>query len=95
VLERGPGLFVYDSNGKPYIEACRGCGARAGYGNEELVERPRAKCQALLRHLFSGKSPIRDRAGRKLRKWRRCRLEVFFCNSGSEANDTQSSSSGT
>ena len=37
VLERGEGVFVYDSEGKAYIEGMAGLWCTAlGYGNEEL-----------------------------------------------------------
>ena len=40
VLERGRGVFVYDSDGKAYIEGMAGLWCTAlGYGNEELVDR--------------------------------------------------------
>ena len=39
VIERGQGVFVYDTDGKPYIEGMAGLWCTAlGYGNEELVE---------------------------------------------------------
>ena len=39
VLQRGEGIFVYDSNGKPYIEGMSGLWCTAlGYGNEELAD---------------------------------------------------------
>src|SRR5207244_5994451 len=39
ILERGQGVFVYDSEGKAYIEGMAGLWCTAlGYGNEELVE---------------------------------------------------------
>ena len=39
VLEHAKGVFVYDTEGKPYIEGMAGLWCTAlGYGNEELVE---------------------------------------------------------
>ena len=39
VLERGKGVYVYDTDGKDYIEGMAGLWCTAlGYGNEELVE---------------------------------------------------------
>src|ERR1700751_5493635 len=58
VLERGQGIYVYDSNGKPYIEGMSGlwCTAR-GHGNEELAEAAAAQMRKLgFAHLFNGKS---------------------------------------
>ena len=39
VLERAKGIYVYDVDGKPYIEGMAGLWCTAlGYGNEELAE---------------------------------------------------------
>jgi 4-aminobutyrate--pyruvate transaminase len=40
ILERGKGVFVYDTEGKEYIEGMAGLWCTAlGYGNEELFLR--------------------------------------------------------
>ena len=93
VLERAQGIYVYDSNGKPYIEGMSGLWCTAlGYGNEELVEAAAAQMRKLsFAHLFSGKS--HDPAIELAEKLKEIApvptSKVFFCNSGSEANDTQ------
>jgi 4-aminobutyrate--pyruvate transaminase len=93
VLERGHGVFVYDSNGKAYIEGMSGLWCTAlGYGNEELVEAAATQMRRLsFAHLFSGKS--HDPAIELAEKLKEIApvptSKVFFCNSGSEANDTQ------
>ena len=58
VLERGKGVFVYDSDGKAYIEGMAGLWCTAlGYGNEELVEAAATQMRKLsFAHLFTGKS---------------------------------------
>jgi len=93
VLERGQGVFVYDSNGKPYIEGMSGLWCTAlGYGNEELVEAAAAQMRKLsFAHLFSGKShdPAIELAEKLKEMAPVPTSKVFFCNSGSEANDTQ------
>ena len=63
-----------------------------GYGNEELVEAAAAQMRKLsFAHLFSGKS--HDPAIELAEKLKEIApvptSKVFFCNSGSEANDTQ------
>jgi len=93
VIERGQGIFVYDSNGKRYIEGMAGLWCTAlGYGNEELVETAAAQMRKLsFAHLFTGKShdPAIELA-EKLKEIAPVPIsKVFFCNSGSEANDTQ------
>ena len=58
IIERGKGVYVYDSDGKPYIEAMAGLWCTSlGYGNEELVEAAAAQMRKLsFAHLFTGKS---------------------------------------
>ncbi len=93
VLERGKGIFVYDSSGKPYIEGMSGLWCTAlGYGNEELAEAAAAQMRKLsFAHLFSGKShdPAIELAEKLKEMAPVPTSKVFFCNSGSEANDTQ------
>src|SRR5271166_4957731 len=93
ILEQGKGVFVYDTEGKAYIEAMAGLWCTAlGYGNEELVEAAAAQMRKLsFGHLFTGKShdPAIELA-EKLKEIAPVPIsKVFFCNSGSEANDTQ------
>ena len=93
VLERGQGVFVYDNTGKAYIEGMAGLWCTAlGYNNEELVEAATAQMRRLpFAHLFSGKShdPAIELAERIKEIAPVPTSKVFFCNSGSEANDTQ------
>src|ERR1700689_921793 len=92
VIERAKGVFVYDTDGKPYIEGMAGLWCTAlGYGNEELVEAAAAQMRKLsFAHLFTGKShdPAIELA-EKLKEIAPVPIsKVFFCNSGSEANDS-------
>jgi 4-aminobutyrate--pyruvate transaminase len=93
VIERGQGVFVYDSDGKGYIEAMAGLWCTAlGYGNEELVEAATTQMRKLpFSHLFTGKShdPAIELAERLKEIAPVPTSKVFFCSSGSEANDTQ------
>ncbi|MBV8744478.1 MAG: aminotransferase class III-fold pyridoxal phosphate-dependent enzyme, partial [Xanthobacteraceae bacterium] len=93
VLERGQGVHVYDSEGKSYIEGMAGLWCTAlGYGNEELVEAAAGQMRKLsFSHLFGGKShdPAIELAERLKEIAPVPISKVFFCNSGSEANDTQ------
>lgn len=93
VIERAQGVTVYDTSGKGYIEGMAGLWCTAlGYGNEELVEAAAAQMRKLpFAHLFGGKShdpaielaeALKELAPIPVSK-------VLFCNSGSEANDTQ------
>jgi len=93
IIERGQGVYVYDTDGKAYIEGMAGLWCTAlGYGNEELVEAAAAQMRKLsFAHLFTGRShdPAIELA-EKLKEIAPVPIsKVFFCNSGSEANDTQ------
>ncbi len=93
IIERGQGVYVYDTDGKAYIEGMAGLWCTAlGYGNEELVEAAAAQMRKLsFAHLFSGRShdPAIELA-EKLKEIAPVPIsKTFFCNSGSEANDTQ------
>jgi 4-aminobutyrate--pyruvate transaminase len=93
IIERAQGVHVYDTDGKAYIEGMAGLWCTAlGYGNEELVEAAAAQMRKLsFAHLFTGKShdPAIELA-EKLKEIAPVPIsKVFFCNSGSEANDTQ------
>jgi 4-aminobutyrate--pyruvate transaminase len=93
LIERGQGIHVYDSKGKAYIDGMAGLWCTAlGHGNEELIEAATAQMRKLsFAHLFTGKS--HDGAIELAEKLKEMApvptSKVFFCNSGSEANDTQ------
>ncbi|MCT8974007.1 aspartate aminotransferase family protein [Microbaculum marinisediminis] len=93
VFERGEGVFLYDSNGKEYIEGLAGLWCTSlGYGNEELVEAAAEQMRRLpFSHMFAGKSHDPGIAlAEKLKEIAPCEIsKVFFVSSGSEANDTQ------
>src|SRR6266498_3244780 len=93
IIERAQGVFVYGTEGRAYIEGMAGLWCTAlGWGNEELVEAAAAQMRKLsFAHLFNGKShdPAIELA-EKLKEIAPVPVsKVFFCNSGSEANDTQ------
>lgn len=93
MIERGKGVFVYDTRGKEYIEGMSGlwC-AGLGFGEEELVEAATEQMRALpYYHLFGAKGmePAVELA-EKLKEIAPVPIsKVFFTSSGSEANDTQ------
>jgi 4-aminobutyrate---pyruvate transaminase len=93
IIERARGIYVYDTDGKAYIEGMAGLWCTAlGYGNEELVEVAAEQMRKLsFAHLFTGRS--HDPAIELAEKLKEIApvptSKVFFCNSGSEANDTQ------
>jgi 4-aminobutyrate--pyruvate transaminase len=93
VIERGKGVFLYDTQGKAYIDGMAGLWCTAlGHGNEELIEAATRQMRRLsFGHLFTGKS--HDGAIELAERLKEMApvdtSKVFFCNSGSEANDTQ------
>jgi 4-aminobutyrate---pyruvate transaminase len=93
VIDRGEGVWVYDVEGKGYIDGMAGLWCTAlGYGNEELVEAAATQIRKLsFAHLFNGKShdPAIELAERLKEIAPVPVSKVFFCNSGSEANDSQ------
>jgi 4-aminobutyrate--pyruvate transaminase len=93
ILERGRGVFVYDSAGKDYLEALSGLWCTAlGWGDEELADTAAEQIRKLsYGHIFAGKSHDPGIAlAEKLKEISPFPVgKVFFANSGSEANDTQ------
>jgi len=92
VIERGQGVFVYDQNGKEYLEALAGLWCTAlGYSEPRLVE---AACEQMRQlpfaHGFGHRShlPGIALAERLVGIAPVPMSKVFFANSGSEANDT-------
>jgi 4-aminobutyrate--pyruvate transaminase len=93
VIERGQGVFVYDTAGKDYLEAMGGLWCTAlGWGEEELVQAAAEQMRKLpFAHVFGGKSHEPGIAlAEKLKEMAPFPVgKVFFANSGSEANDSQ------
>ena len=93
VIETGEGVYVYDENGKRYIEGMAGlwC-AGLGFGDAELIDAAKEQLDKLpYYHLFGGRSfepaielaeKLKDIAPVPVSK-------VIYQSSGSEANDTQ------
>ena len=93
ILERGKGIYVYDGQGKDYIEAMSGLWSTAlGWGENELAETAAEQMRKLsYGHVFAGKSHEPAAAlAEKLKEISPFPVgKVFFGCSGSEANDTQ------
>ncbi len=92
IINEGKGIYVYDEEGKEYIEGLAGLWCTAlGYGVEELVEAAAEQMRKLpYSHIFAHKShnPSIELA-EKLKEMSPIPVsKVLFANSGSEANDT-------
>lgn len=91
-LERGDGAYVYDSNGKQYLEALAGLWCTSlGYNNRELIDTVNQQMgQLSYSHMFGGKTHQvgMDLAEKLAEMVPTPDAKVFFGNSGSDANDT-------
>jgi len=92
-IARGQGVYVFDDQGKRYLEGMSGlwC-ASLGYGNEEIGETAKAQISTLsYAHLFGGKThPMAIALATKLASMVPIKdAHVFLGNSGSDANDSQ------
>jgi 4-aminobutyrate--pyruvate transaminase len=93
VIQRGKGVYVYDTQGKAYIEGMAGLWCTGlGYGDEELIDAATEQLRTLsYSHLFGAKGmePAIELA-EKLKEIAPIPIsKVFYTSSGSEANDTQ------
>ena len=92
VIDRGEGIYVYDDQGKQYIEAMAGLwSVGVGFGEQRLVDAATRQMAKLpYYHSFSGKSsePTIELAERLVKMSPKGLDRVFFTNSGSEANDS-------
>ncbi len=92
VLTSGKGIHVIDENGKSYVEGLSGLWCTSlGFGEERLVEAAAAQMRKLpYYHTFAHKTAdvTIDLAERLIKLAPVPMSHAFFCNSGSEANDT-------
>lgn len=93
VITRGDGLYVYDENDTPYLEAMAGLwSASLGFGGEERIVEAATEAMRKLPfyHQFGPKAHSYgvDLSERLLEVAPVPMSKTFFCCSGSEANDT-------
>ena len=92
VITRGEGVYVYDENGKKYIEGLAGLWCTAlGFSEPRLAEAGRRAMSELpFYHSFGGKAPAPtiELAERLIGLAPAPMSKVLFANSGSESNDT-------
>ena len=93
ILERGEGIYVFDTDGNKYIEGMAGLWCNAlGHGNEELADAAMRQFKKFpYGNLFASKShePAIELAERLVKLSPFKKAKVFFGSSGSDANDTQ------
>jgi adenosylmethionine-8-amino-7-oxononanoate aminotransferase len=92
ILDRGEGVYVYDKQGKQYIEGLAGLWCTSlGYGNQELIDAANTQMgQLSYSHTFGGKAhevgiELADKLAGMVPM---DNAKVFFGNSGSDANDS-------
>lgn len=92
IIQSGDGIYVYDDDGKEYIEGLAGLWyASLGFSEERLVEAAAAQLRELpVYHTFSHRStgPVIDLAERIIGNAPAPMSKIFFTCSGSEAVDT-------
>ena len=92
IMAAGRGIYVSDSEGSEYIEGVSGLWCTSfGFGEKELVKAATAQMEKLpYYHSFTGKTvnPAIDLAEKLISIAPDGLDKAFFCNSGSEANDT-------
>jgi len=84
---RGEGVWLYDEQGKPYLDALAGIAVSTlGHGHPRLVEAIARQAKAVIHTSNLYRIPAQERLADRL-----CELsgmdEVFFGNSGAEANE--------
>ena len=91
-LERGEGIYVFDSEGRKYIEGLAGLWCTSlGYNNTEVTQAITDQLNKLpFSHTFGGKThePIMQLAEKLKAMVPVEDAYIFFGNSGSDANDT-------
>lgn len=92
IIDRAEGAYVYDSNGKRYLEGMAGLWSVAvGFGERRLVQAAARQMERLsFGHNFTSRThmPAIDLAEKLVEIAPVPMSKVFFTNSGSEANDT-------
>ncbi len=92
VIDRGEGIYVFDDEGKEYIEGMSGLWCvGVGFGEQRLVDAATRQLSKLpYYHTFTHKShePSIELAEKLVKMTPDGLDHVFFTNSGSEANDT-------
>lgn len=87
VMEKGEGCYLYDDTGKKYLDMCAGIAVNSlGYGNEKLSAALKDQIDHLLHvsNLYYTKPQVE---AAQLLIQNSHFEQVFFCNSGAEANE--------
>jgi acetylornithine/succinyldiaminopimelate/putrescine aminotransferase len=90
VLARGEGAYVWDADGRQFLDLYGGhCVTLLGHCPPRVVDAVREQVGRLIFYSNAVYSPVRATAARALAEMTPVGLRhAFFCNSGSEANET-------
>ncbi|WP_163995925.1 aspartate aminotransferase family protein [Pyxidicoccus caerfyrddinensis] len=88
-IHRGEEDRVYDDQGRAYLDWYGGhCVCATGHSHPRVAEAVAAQARALLFYSTAASLPVRDAAAEKLVAFApEAMASVFFCNSGTEANE--------
>jgi len=88
---KGEGIYLYDSEGKKYLDACAGSAvANIGHGNKEVAEYTKELMEMVsFTHLSRWTVEAIEKAAEKVCNWAPAGLNhVYFVSGGSEATET-------
>ncbi len=92
IMTRGQGIYLWDSEDKPYIDGFAGLWCTSlGFSEKRLIEAATRQLETLpFSHTFAHRStiPVIELAERLIRMAPEPMSKVYFVNSGSEAVDT-------
>lgn len=90
-IERGEGIYLYDVNGKKYIDGCSGSAvANIGHGNKELAAFTKEHMERIaFTHLSRWTVDSIEKCAEKVAEWMPGDLNhVYFVSGGSESTET-------
>ncbi len=90
-IERGEGIYLYDVDGKRYIDGCSGSAvANIGHGNKEVAEYTKKQMERIaFTHLSRWTVDTIEDCAQRVAKWTPGDLNyVYFLSGGSEATET-------
>lgn len=90
-IERGEGVYLFDKNGKRYLDGCSGSAvANIGHGNKEVAQYAKEHIERIaFTHLSRWTVDSIEKCAQKVSSWTPGDLNhVYFVSGGSEATET-------
>ena len=91
MVVRGEGVYLYDANGKQYLDGSGGAAISClGHGNRVVIEAIKAQVEklAFAHTMFFTNQPQEELAGKLAARFGTEDARVYFLSGGSEANET-------